>query len=156
MAQIVENSGARKMVTGDGVERQKGVRMWLETKASLGDRTGPVCVDVGAVRGGLQSLSKHRHQQKPRSGGQRLLASGCRVRGLWAGSLGPEETTAAVKICRSTSHLWAQMPRVGFSFLSTFLWVLNSVPVPCFALPGRDTRAPSQAVTLPQVPPGRV
>ena len=64
--------------------------MWLETKASLGDRTGPVCVDVGAVRGGWQSLSKHRHQQKPRSGGQSLLASVCPVRGLRAGSLRPD------------------------------------------------------------------
>ena len=120
------------------------------------DETGPVCVDVGAVRGGWQSLSKHRHQQKPRSGGQSLLASVCPVRGLRAGSLRPEATTAAAKMCRSASRLCAQMPRVGFSFLSTFLWVLNSVSVPCFALPGRATCAPSQAVTLPQVPPGRV
>lgn len=122
--------------------------MWLETKASLGDWTGPVCVDVGVPSGvgrvaeSLQTLAS----AETKVG--RPKAPGVNVPG--------EGTMAATKMRRSASCLYAQTPRAGFSFLSAFQWVLSSVPVPCLCLPARATRAPSQAVTLPQAPPGHV
>lgn len=114
--------------------------MWLETKASLGDQSQPgetgqaLCVDAGAIRGvGCRASPNIGISRNQGQGGQRLLASGCRVRGLWAGSLGLEETTATVEdMQKHGPHLWAQMRagRLLLSFRSTFLWVLNSVPVP--------------------------
>ena len=55
---------------------------------------------------------------------------------------------SASAMLRSASCFYEYLLCVGFSFLSTFQSVLNSVPVLCLSLPASATHALSQAVTF--------
>lgn len=106
-------------------------------------------------RGVWRSLSKHRHQQKPRLGLGRLPTS-----------MSSEGTVGQVSMPRGDHGCCKDAQKcvpslrtdaVPWLFLPVDLPVgPKPVPIPCLALPARATRAPSQAVTLPQAPPGRV
>lgn len=66
-------------------------------------------------------------------------------------SLCPEATVAALKVPEPSGSafcFYVYMLCVGFSFLSTFQSLLNSVPVLCLSLPASATHALSQAVTF--------
>lgn len=129
--------------------------MWLETKASLGDWIGPVCVDVGVPSGVGRVAEPLQTSASAETKVGRPKAPGVNV---------PCEGTAGQVSTPRGDHGHHKDAQKCVPSLCTdaACWLFFPVSLPVGPklssrfLPLHATRAPSQAVTLPQAPPGHV
>lgn len=97
-----------------------------------------------AWRSTLPSIGTSRNQ----GWGVRRSLVYIKSREILSSSLHPEAPALSQQPRGSTFCFYVYMLCVGFSFLSTFQSLLNSVPVLCLSLPASATHALSQAVTF--------